>query len=91
LEVAVTGDDVDEVYTGIVADVAKLARKLAEIKSYETANGPNALLAFADHLEGIVAAVGVHKVKAVRVSVRKQELLENDRLLNCSGSRPLMP
>ena len=81
----------DEVYTGIVADVAKLARKLAKTESYETANGLSALLAFADHLEGIVAAVGVHKFKAVRVSVRKQESLENDRLLSCPGSRLIMP
>lgn len=55
---AVSGDDVDKVYTGIVADIAKLARRLAKTETYGSANGPDALLAFADHLAGIVAAVG---------------------------------
>ena len=55
----VSGDDVDKVYTGIVADIATLARRLAKTQPYGSANGADALLAFADHLAGIVAAVGV--------------------------------
>lgn len=77
---AVSGDDVDEVYTGIVADIAKLARKLAKTESYATATGPSALLAFADHLEGIVSAVGTHPSKAVRVSVRKNGIASGSNL-----------
>ena len=56
---AVSGNEVDKVYTGVVADIARLARRLADTDAYQSANGPDALLAFADHLEGIVAAVGV--------------------------------
>jgi hypothetical protein len=70
--VVVSGDDVDEIYTGILADIAKLARKLAQTDSYRSANGTDALLAFSDHLEGIVAAVGVNRSEAVRVPVRKK-------------------
>ena len=62
----------DEVYTGIVADMAKLARKLATAEPYKSANGSIALLNFADHLEGIVSAIGVPPSKAVRIlSIRK--------------------
>ena len=80
----------EQIYTGIVADVAKLARKLAKTELYETASGLNALLAFADHLEGIVAAVGVHQFKPVCASVRNQKTLENDRLLNHPANRLTM-
>lgn len=66
----VVGDKVEEVYTGIVGDIAKLARNFAKL--HELASGPDALLAFADHLEGIVAAVGVDQFRAVRVSVRDE-------------------
>lgn len=53
-----SGNNVEKVYTGIVADIAKLARTLAETETYRSASGSDALMAFADHLEGIVAAVG---------------------------------
>ena len=69
-----SGDDVDKVYTGIVADIAKLARRLAETEPYGSANGPDALLAFADHLAGIVAAVGVKPSGAVGDSVRNKQV-----------------
>lgn len=64
---ALSGDDADEVYTGIVADMAKLVRKLAKTEPYKSANGSTALLTLADHLDGIVAAVGVHPSKASSV------------------------
>ena len=56
----------DKVYTGIVADIAKLAQTLAKIEPYGSANGSDALLAFADHLEGIVAAVGANPIGGCR-------------------------
>lgn len=68
-----SGSDVDKVYTGIVADIAKLARTLAKTETYGSASGPDALLAFADHLEGIVAAVGANPVGAVGNSVRNKQ------------------
>jgi hypothetical protein len=55
------GNDIDRVYTRVVADIAELARQLASTEPYKLAGGSGALLAFADHLEGIVAAVGVDK------------------------------
>ena len=63
-------DGGDEAYAAIVADLATLARKLAAHPSYKSANGRDALRAFADHLEGIVAAIGVNQARtAVRVPV----------------------
>lgn len=58
-----SGDGGDKAYAAIVADIAMLARKLAKSDPYKSANGSDALLAFADHLEGIVAAVGLIRLK----------------------------
>ena len=69
-----SGDDVDKVYTGIVADIAKLARRLAETEPYGSATGADALLAFADHLAGIVAAVGANPFGAVGDSIRNKQV-----------------
>ena len=52
-------DGGERAYAGIVADISTLARKLARKDPYKSANGSDALLSFADQLEGIVAAIGV--------------------------------
>lgn len=70
---AVSGNDVDKIYTGIVADIAKLARTCAKTETYGSASGLDALLAFADHLEGIVAAVGANPSGAVGNFVRNKQ------------------
>jgi hypothetical protein len=60
---------------GIVEDIAALARKLAEQEPYKSASGPQALLALATHLDGIVAGDRAAQRRVVRVAVRKK----NDR------------
>jgi len=60
---------------GIVEDIAALARKLAEQEPYKSASGPQALLALATHLDGIVASDRAGRRRVVRVAVRKK----NDR------------
>jgi hypothetical protein len=60
---------------GIVEDIAALARKLAEQEPYKSASGPQALLALAMHLDGIVASDRAGRRCVVRVDVRKK----NDR------------
>ena len=42
-------------FVGIVEDIAALARRLAEKEPYKSATGPEALLALAVHLDGMVA------------------------------------
>jgi hypothetical protein len=54
-------DSGERAYAGIVADISTLARKLAGQDPYKSANGPDALMFFADQLEGIVAAIGIDK------------------------------
>ena len=56
--------DDDNAVAGILEDAAELARKLAEQEPFKSATGPDALRAFAEHLDGMiaqppVAAVGV--------------------------------
>jgi hypothetical protein len=58
---------------GIVADIAALARKLAEKEPYKSASGPEALLALATHLDGMVADDGAGQPGVVRVAVRKKK------------------
>jgi len=60
---------------GIVEDIAALARKLAEQEPFKSASGPQALLALATHLDGIVASDRAGRRRVVRVAVRKK----NDR------------
>ena len=45
----------EEAGLGIVEDIAALARRLAEQEPYKSAAGPEALLALAVHLDGMVA------------------------------------
>jgi len=57
-------------FVDIVEDIAALARKLAEREPYKSASGPEALLALATHLDGMVAS---NPAGVVRVAVRKKD------------------
>jgi hypothetical protein len=57
---------------GIVEDIAALARKLAEKEPYKSASGPEALLALAAHLDGMVASDRAGQPRVIRVAVRKK-------------------
>ena len=65
-------------FVGIVEDIAALARRLAEKEPYKSATGPEALLALAVHLDGMVAGdrAGVptrpDRPRVVRVAVRRR-------------------
>ena len=59
--------------TGIVEDIAVLARKLAAKEPYKSASGPEALLALATHLDGMVASDRGGRSSVVRVAVRKKK------------------
>jgi len=58
---------------GLVDDIAALARKLAEKEPYKSASGPEALLALATHLDGMVASEPAGRPGVVRVAVRKKK------------------
>lgn len=60
-------------FAGIVEDIAELARKLAEKEPYKSASGPEALLALATHLDGMVASDGASQPSVIRVAVRKMK------------------
>ena len=68
-----SGDDVGAAYTGIVADIAKLARQLAKSAEYRDSAGPNTLQAFADHLDSIVASVAVDRSKTASYRRRTRD------------------
>jgi hypothetical protein len=57
---------------GIVEDIAALARKFAEKEPYKSASGPEALLALATHLDGMVASDGAGQPRVIRVAVRRK-------------------
>ena len=57
---------------GVVGDIAVLARKLAEKEPYKSASGPEALLALATHLDGMVAGDQAGQPGVVRIAVRKK-------------------
>jgi hypothetical protein len=58
---------------GIVEDIAALARKLAEKEPYQSASGPEALLALATHLDEMVGSDGAGQPGVIRVAVRKKK------------------
>jgi len=62
-----------EACASLVEDIAALARKLAETESYKSASGPEALLALATHLDGMVASERAGQPGVVRVAVRKKK------------------
>jgi hypothetical protein len=57
---------------GIVQDIAALARKFAEKEPYKSASGPEALLALATRLDGMVASDRPGQPRVIRVAVRKK-------------------
>jgi hypothetical protein len=59
-------------FVGIVEDIAVLARKLAEKEPFKSASGPEALLALATHLDGIVATTRIGQRPIVSVAVRSR-------------------
>jgi hypothetical protein len=61
-----------EACAGIVEDIAALARKFAEMEPYRSASGPEALLALANHLDGMVASDRAGQPPVIRVAVRKK-------------------
>jgi hypothetical protein len=62
---------------GIIADIAALARELATIEPYHSANGPDALLAFAAHLDAMLVTPGPSQV--VQVTVRRKRSIDDGR------------
>ena len=58
----------------VVEDIAALARKFADKEPYRSASGPEALLALATHLDGIVASDRAGQPSAIRVAVRKRSI-----------------
>jgi hypothetical protein len=59
-------------FVGIVADIAVLARKLAEKEPFKSASGPEALLALATHLDAMVTTTRANQIPVVRVAVRSR-------------------
>ena len=66
-------------FVGIVEDIAALARKLAQKEPYKSASGPEALLALAVHLDGMVGGYRAGEAPArpdqpavIRVAVRRR-------------------
>ncbi len=60
---------------GIIEDIVALVRKFAENEPYKSASGPQALLALATHLEGVVASDQRGQPRVIRVAVRKKKLV----------------
>jgi hypothetical protein len=54
-----------------IEDIASLARKMAETEPYKSANGAEALLAFAARLDEM-ATKNVERTKVVKVAVQKK-------------------
>jgi hypothetical protein len=56
----------------IVEDIAALARKLADKEPFKSASGPEALLALAAHLDGMVTAPRRDRPPIISVAVRSR-------------------
>jgi hypothetical protein len=57
---------------GIIEDIVALIRRFAANEPYKSARGPEALLALATHLEGVVASDPRGQPRVIRVAVRKK-------------------
>jgi hypothetical protein len=57
---------------GIIEDIVALIRRFAANEPYKSASGPEALLALATHLEGVVASDPRGQPRVIRVAVRKK-------------------
>ena len=64
-------------FVGIVEDIAVLARKLAEKEPFKSASGPEALLALAAHLDGMVTSTRAGQTPVVSVAVRARRKKSN--------------
>jgi len=60
----------DAAARGIIADIAALARKLAETEPGKSASGPDALRALAARLDAMIAPPRRGQPAAIRVAVR---------------------
>ena len=60
----------DEATIDIIEDIAALARKLAVKEPFKSANGLEALQAFAAHLDGMVNRTSSSQQPVVNVAVR---------------------
>ena len=66
-------ENTEEAYcTEIIENIAALDRKFAEQEPYKSASGPEALLALATRLEGMVANDRAGQPSVIRVAVRKK-------------------
>jgi hypothetical protein len=65
-----TSEDAD--FVGIVEDIAVLARKLVEKEPFKSASGPEALLALATHLDGMVTTTRPGEPPVISVAVRSR-------------------
>lgn len=57
----------------IVEDIAVLARRLAEKEPYKSVSGPEALRAFADHLQDVARDDGAERHGVVSVEFRRKK------------------
>lgn len=60
----------DETTINILEDIATLARKLAEKEPFKSASGPEALQAFATHIDRM--ATDLNRASIVNVDVRSR-------------------
>ena len=58
--------------SGVVADIAVLARKLAATEPYQSMRGPEALQALASYLEAMAVTTEPGQGEVVQVTVRKR-------------------
>jgi hypothetical protein len=65
-----TEETSDDAGGGILADIAALARKLAETEPCKSASGPEALRALAARLDGMVAPPHRTQPAVIRVAVQ---------------------
>ena len=67
----------EEAYVNIVQGIAVLACKLAKKEPFKSASGPEALLALASHLDGMVTTTRSGHPLVVSVSVRSRRKKSN--------------
>ena len=68
--------EIEDAAGEIIADIAALARQLANTEPYHSASGPNALLAFAAHLDAMLVTPGPSRV--VQVTVRRKRPMADE-------------
>jgi hypothetical protein len=68
--------EIEDAASEIIGDIATLARQLANTEPYHSASGPDALLAFAAHLDAMLVTPGPSRV--VQVAVRRKRPMDDD-------------